>query len=57
MAKKVVAFLKEWNAGVMLYTRSWKLSYFSQVKYETLRTLHEELLTELKKKVTKVCET
>ena len=40
----------------MSYARSWKLSYFNQVNYETLRILHEKLLTELKKKATEVCE-
>ncbi len=57
MVKKVVAFLKEWDTGVILYARNWKLNHFNRVNYETFRMLHEKLLTELKKKATKVCET
>ncbi len=41
----------------MLYAESWKLSYFNRVKHEMIRTLCEELLTELKKKAAEVYET
>jgi len=27
--KKVVIFLKGWDAGVMPYAKNWKLSYFN----------------------------
>ncbi len=54
--KKVAAFLKDWDAGIVPYTENWKISYFNRVKYETIRTLCEKLLMELKKKATKICE-
>ena len=53
----MTVFLKGWNAGVVLYAKSWKLSYFNRVKYEMLKILHKELLTEFKKKAIEVCET
>ncbi len=56
MTKKVAAFLKEWDAGVVPYAESWKLSYFNRIKHEMIKTLCEEFLTELKKKATKVCK-
>ncbi len=56
-AKKVVTFLKGWDVSVVPYAKSWKLSYFNRVNHETIRTLREELLTKLKKKAVKVCET
>ena len=42
--------------GVVSYMKSWKLSYFNQVKYETIRILCEKLSIEFKKKAAEVCE-
>ncbi len=57
MAKKVAVFLKGWDAGIVLYAKNWKLSYFNQTRYKMLQILHEEFSAELKKKVAEVCET
>ncbi len=55
--KKMVAFLKGWDVNIVPYAESWKLCHFNQVKHKTIRTLREELSTELKKKAAKVCIT
>ncbi len=56
MARKIAAFLKEWDISVVPYVKSWKPSYFNRVNYKSLTKLREELLMEFKKKFMEVCE-
>ena len=56
IAKKIVTFLKGWDAGVVLYAKNWRPNHFNKINYDILVILCEELLIKLKKKVMEVYE-